>query len=505
VEAGEETALDSPDVTPRSRFHVVLAFLLVVLPALLQAPGGEAQDVRESYQRAVSLHQAGDLEAAVAAYGEVLGLEPGNPAAQSNLGAALAALGRYEEAIAAYQAALSRVSNPGIRYNLALAYYKSGDVTGAAEELEVLREATPQELRTTLLLADCRFRLGQLDQVEELLRPVAVANPDNRAVLYLLSMALARNGRVEESQPLVDRLLERGDSAETHFVLGSVAFSAGNMPEALQQLSRALELNPKLPSLRSYYGRALLFTGDADAALEAFEEGLVDDPNDYDAHYYLASILATRGRVEEARPHAERARQLRPQSGEVQSLLVSLDNPEGLDAGGDASPLLGRPLPDVGLLRADGTSLRLSSLRGRPLLLVFGSLSCPLFRASAPDLNALHERYGDRVDFRMVYLREAHPAEESWESTINRREGVSLPAARTEAERAEHAATCRERLDIPYDIALDTMAGTAEELFQAFPSRAFVVDRAGQVTFSMALGEQSRPEALEKALALVAR
>ena len=95
---------------------------------------GEAQDVREAYQRAVSLHQAGDLEAAVAAYREVLDLEPGNPAAQSNLGAALAALGRYEEAIAAYQAALSRVSNPGIRYNLALARYKSGDVTGAAEE-----------------------------------------------------------------------------------------------------------------------------------------------------------------------------------------------------------------------------------------------------------------------------------------------------------------------------------------------------------------------------------
>jgi thiol-disulfide isomerase/thioredoxin len=158
----------------------------------------------------------------------------------------------------------------------------------------------------------------------------------------------------------------------------------------------------------------------------------------------------------------------------------------------------------VALLRPDGTSYRLSSLRGRPLLLVFGSLSCPLFRASAPDLNALHERYGDRVTFRLVYIREAHPAGESWESTINRREGVSLPAAGTEAERAEHAATCRERLEIPYGIALDTMAGTAEELFQAFPSRAFVVDRAGQVTFSMALGEQSRPEALEKALARVA-
>ena len=104
----------------------------------------------------------------------------------------------------------------------------------------------------------------------------------------------------------------------------------------------------------------------------------------------------------------------------------------------------------------------------------------------------------------MVYIREAHPEGESWESTINLREGLRVPAARTEAERAEHAARCRQVLEIPYEIVLDTMAGEGEEAFEAFPSRAFVVDRDGQVTFSMGLGEQSRPEALARALDLVA-
>jgi hypothetical protein len=126
-------------------------------------------------------------------------------------------------------------------------------------------------------------------------------------------------------------------------------------------------------------------------------------------------------------------------------------------------------------------------------------------RSSAPDLNELHEQFGDRVAFRMVYIREAHPAGESWESTINLRQGVSLPAARSEAERAEHAAVCRETLNIPYEIVLDAMAGTSEEIFQAFPSRAFVITRTGRVTFSMSLGEQSRPEALANALRLAVR
>ena len=470
--------LDSKPVTLPFRNGVLPALCLVALFAvpLLSAPAQVTEDVREAYQRAVSLHQAGDLEAAAAAYRDVLALERGNAAARSNLGAALAALGRYEEAIEAYRAALEVVADPGIRHNLALAYYKSGDLTRAAEELETVRQAKPDDLRVTLLLADCRFRLGQLDPVEDLLRPVAAADPSNRAVLYLLSVALARNGKVAESEPLVDRLLEGGDTAETHYVLGSMAFSAGNIPEALEQLSRALELNPKLPSLRSYYGRALLFTGDADAALEAFGETLADDPNDYDAHYYLASILATRGRTEDARPHAERARELRPQSEEVATLLLSLDDPEAVTLAGDSSSLVGRIAPDLELRRADGGTYRLSSLRGQPVVLVFGSLSCPLFRTSAPDLNELHERFGDRVAFRMVYIREAHPEGDAWESTINQRQGLRMPMARTEAQRIEHAARCRQALD-----------------------------RAGQVTFSMALGEQSRPEALAKVLEIVAR
>jgi tetratricopeptide (TPR) repeat protein len=491
-------------VTPRARIAVLLPLLFLALVAR-PWPAVAQEDTRALSRKAVELHRAGHLEGAVEAYREVLARGAKSAEICSNLGAALAALGRYGEAIEAYQQALaSRPGNPAVRYNLALAYYKSGEVTRAADELETLRRATPGDLRSTLLLADCRLRLGELDRVVEMLGPVEAEHPDNRAVLYLLSMALARDGRVEEGKPFVSRLLEGGDSAETHFVLGSAAFSAGNMPEALRELSRALELDPELPSLRSYYGRALLFTGDADGALEAFEETLADDPNDYDAHHYLASILATRGRIEEARPHAERALELRPRSQESVALLASLDDPGGLVAAVDSSPLVGHPMPDVELRRADGTSYRLSSLRGEPLLLVFGSLSCPLFRTSAPDLNALHERFGDRVSFRMVYMREAHPEGESWESTINQREGIRVPAARTEADRADHAARCRQALDIPYEIALDTMSGEAEETFHAFPSRVFVIDRDGTVTFSMGLGEQSRPEALARALERVA-
>jgi len=475
----------------------LLAFALTGSLALAQ--DGAAEHARAAMARALALHQKGDLEGAVAAYRESLALLP-SVEGRSNLGAALAALGRYQEAIEAYRGALALTASDGrIRYNLALAYYKSADLPQAAAELAALHEKEPGDLRATLLLADCRLQLGEPAAVEELLRPVAAAQPGNRAVTYLLGMALVRGGKVQEGQRLVEALLRDGDSAEAQYLLGSAAFMAGDYPEAVLRFSRALGLDPNLPSLRSYYGRALLFTGDADGAEQAFREALASSPNDYEASYFLGSIFATRGRPKDARPFVERAVALRPQSAEAKELLASLDSPA--KATPDLSPLVGRPAPDVELHRPDGGRFRLSSLQGRPLVLVLGSYTCPQLRHGAPEVNRLYERHKDEARFLMAYIREAHPDGEAWQSTINEREGIGLPEARSVAERAEHAAFCRKKLGIPYEAALDGLDGKAEGAFSAFPSRVFVIDSRGTVTFASALdAETFRPEALEGAI-----
>lgn len=466
-----------------------------------------AEDAAAALSRAVSLHKAGDLTGAVAAYRDSLRLQP-TAEAGSNLGAALAALGRYPEAIEAYRGALALAPADGrIRYNLALAYYKSADLPRAAEELQAVHARQPEDARATLLLADCRLQLGEPAAVEELLRPLAAAQPDNRAVTYLLGMALVRSGKVDEGQQLVDRLVRDGDSPEAQYLVGSAAFMAGDYPRAVERFAAALARDPKLPSLRSYYGRALLFTGDADGAERAFRDALADDPNDYESAYFLGSILQTRGRPAEARPFAEKAARLRPQSKQAKDLLAALDAPGKADAPVDpVSPLVGHPAPDVLLHGADGKTFRLSSLRGRPLVLLIGSYSCPQLRNGAPEVNRLHGEYGDRARFLFAYIREAHPAGDGWQSTINARENVNLPEAKTLAERAEHAAVCRRELKIPYDAALDGLDGKLEAAFSAFPSRVFVIDRSGRVTFSSALDvEGFRPKALRAAIEAVAR
>jgi len=478
----------------------------VLLVVALVTAALPAEDARAALARAVARHQSGDLEGAVRAYRESLALAP-SVEGLSNLGAALAALGRYQEAIEAYRGALALAPSDGrIRHNLALAYYKSADLVRAAEELEALQASQPADVRTTLLLADCRLQMGEPLAVEELLRPLAASRPDDRAVTYLLGMALVRGGKVQEGQRLVETLLRDGDSAEAQYLLGSAAFMAGDYPQAVERFTRALQRNPQLPSLRSYYGRALLFTGDAGGAEEAFRDALAASPNDFEANYFLGSVLAARGRPQDARPFARRAAELRPQSDQARDLLASLDDPSKAAAAKDESPLVGHPAPDVELRRPDGTPFRLSSLRGRPLVLVFGSHTCPQLRHGAREINRLYERQKDAARFLMAYIREAHPDGEGWQSTINRREGIGLPEARSVAERAEHAALCRKELGMPYEAVVDDLDGKAEAAFSAFPSRVFVIDGAGTVTFSSALDLESfRPPALEAAIAAAAR
>src|SRR6266513_6232918 len=96
-----------------------------------------AQTPQELVQNAIQKQQAGDLEGAVAEYKQFLKLHPEATAIHSNLGDALAGLGRFEEAVPEYKIALKQSpSLESARLNLALAYYKMGWIQEAATELE---------------------------------------------------------------------------------------------------------------------------------------------------------------------------------------------------------------------------------------------------------------------------------------------------------------------------------------------------------------------------------
>src|SRR5579863_5364509 len=105
-----------------------LSVLALVCLAAAQSPSPE-----QLFREAVEAQKRGDDALAVRNYQQLLKLHPGAVALEANLGAALAHMGRYDEAIAHYRAALAKApDNAGLRLNLALAFFKKNDAQHAA-------------------------------------------------------------------------------------------------------------------------------------------------------------------------------------------------------------------------------------------------------------------------------------------------------------------------------------------------------------------------------------
>jgi Flp pilus assembly protein TadD len=275
---------------------------------------------------AIELHQAGDIPGAIAGYRAYLKQEPQSVMARSNLGAALSKSGQYEDAIVEYKQALDlEPRNLPIRVNLALSYYKTSQISAAAEELEKAVQQQPSNRQAVFLLADCDLRLGENKKVIELLAPLEKESPNDKALIYLLGTALIRDNQAARGQLVVDRILREGESAEARLLLGTTKMNAQEFAEALVDLKKAAELNPQLPDVFSYYGLALLSTGDMAAAATAFRKELESNPNDFVSNLQLGVIFKQDQQYDDARSSFDRALRVRPGDPGVRYQLATLE------------------------------------------------------------------------------------------------------------------------------------------------------------------------------------
>jgi hypothetical protein len=115
-------------------------------------------------------------------------------------------------------------------------------------------------------------------------------------------------------------------------------------------------------------------------------------------------------------------------------------------------------------------------------------------------LHALAERYGDRVAFLVVYIREAHP-EDGWVVTPNRTEGIEIMDPTNDEERHAVAATCAIRLQIRMPVVVDSVDDTIARAYGALPDRLYLVAEGGQIAFQGGPGPFGfDPAALERAI-----
>jgi tetratricopeptide (TPR) repeat protein len=171
--------------------------------------------------------------------------------------------------------------------------------------------------------------MGENKKVVSLLAPMAERRPDDLAIAYQMGMALVRDNQPERGQVYIDRILRNGDSAETRLLMGTTKLNARDYPAALVDLAKAVELNPNLPDVYSYYGQALLRTGDPATATDAFRKALAANPYDFMANLQFAVLLKEDEKFPEAIVCLRRALQVRPNDPGVRYQLATISVHEG--------------------------------------------------------------------------------------------------------------------------------------------------------------------------------
>lgn len=312
----------SPSVGHRTSLNQLRGFawlrpkmLALFYVSLLASVGIHAQDANpdEILKAAITEQQNEQYDAAIRDYKKVLKIHPDMVEAKVNLGAALAHVGQYDQAIEMYQSALPFLSyKNAVIFNLGLAYYKKKDYSNAHEQFEVIHRTDPNDARIALLLADTKLHLNKAKDAVAILEPLASANSQDMDFEYVYGSALIAAGRGREGVPHLEVVGEATHSAEAYVIAGESLLALDEFEHAKTDLEAAFRLNPELPGIHTLVGVARDKTGDTANAEAAFREALKVNHDDFQANLYLGAILYQRRELPEAKPYLDRALKLNP-------------------------------------------------------------------------------------------------------------------------------------------------------------------------------------------------
>ncbi|MFI6298062.1 tetratricopeptide repeat protein [Nonomuraea sp. NPDC050790] len=198
----------------------------------------------------------GRTDEALADYAAAIAADPGYPDYYLDRGTLLHRLGRLDEAVADYESAM-RVSPPFPEpyYNRAEVRYARGDLAGALADLDYALELDPGFAPAYVNRAGLRIALGDQAGAREDVVAGLGLTPREPYLLCVLGQVEQAAGRRAAARAAFDGALELdGGLAAAWAGRGGLSFEEGAHEAAVADLTRALELGEKMELL---FNRAL--------------------------------------------------------------------------------------------------------------------------------------------------------------------------------------------------------------------------------------------------------
>ncbi len=112
----------------------------------------------------------------------------------------------------------------------------------------------------------------------------------------------------------------------------------------------------------------------------------------------------------------------------------------------------------------------------------------------------MQKKYGDRVAFYIIYIREAHPTD-GRQSKSNQQEGILFQQPKTFSARTDVALQMCVMLQISLPCLLDGLDNKVGNAYSGLPDRLYVVGIDGRIVYKGDRGPRGfKPDEMDRAL-----
>jgi tetratricopeptide (TPR) repeat protein len=179
----------------------------------------------------------------------------------------------------------------------------------------------PDDALSTAL---AHHRAGNLPRAEDLYRQVLATMPESADAWHLLGALCLQAGRPAEAVEAISRAIQLDATKADYFShLGAAQSALGEHEAAIASLRHAVRLAPQSAGVHYNLGTALMSAKRLEDAVLSFRHAVAADPNSAEAHYNLANALRDLARFDEAEAGYRAAVRIRPRYTKA---LINLGN-----------------------------------------------------------------------------------------------------------------------------------------------------------------------------------
>ncbi|HTV21292.1 MAG TPA: tetratricopeptide repeat protein [Polyangiaceae bacterium] len=269
----------------------------------------DSGDTRARFFGAVALTRLGRFDEALTAFQTVGKTDKDFPGLAVERGRLFEESGRNAEALTEFEAALKKTpDDPEVQIRAGCSRVVAGQAAAAQQVLEIAAKARPRSAEANYCLGRALFDQERLsDGMQRLERAVGL-DPTRAVYHQFLGWVASEMGRQGDAQEAFDKAIELDKGlADAYWLRGRLRLKQGASRDAIVDLERARQLKPSRYDAIADLAVAYADTGRLRLALDSWEEAIAKDPDNPTWHFRYGKLLSSSGNGQMAAAHLRRA------------------------------------------------------------------------------------------------------------------------------------------------------------------------------------------------------